>query len=148
MLILLPDVERFQAFESKLDAGLFADVRTGLTTTNLLTLTFPRFKFESEVDLLQNLSAMGMTAPFDAGADFTGIASGSGLFIDYAAHKATISVDEQGTEASGLTSVGMVTSASMSECKSEVIADRPFIFAIYDQETSAILFLGRVMNPA
>ena len=27
-------------------------------------------------------------------------------------------------------------------------ADRPFVYAIYDRETRAILFLGRLMNPS
>jgi serpin B len=96
MLILLPDEGRFPDFEDALDAKLFRDVLAGIEFTNMLTFTMPRFEFESEVDLREALSALGMTAPFGEDADFTGISSEAGLFIDYAGHKATISVDEQG----------------------------------------------------
>jgi serpin B len=107
----------------------------------------PRFEFESEIDLQSSLSAMGMTAPFGAGANFSGV-SANELAVDYVGHKATISVDEQGTEASGATSVATAILGLPRPCGAEVTADRPFIFAIYDTRTRTILFLGRVMNPA
>lgn len=147
MLILLPDEGRFHDFESRLDADLFQSTLEEILSTNTLTFTMPRFKFESSVDLRASLSAMGMTIPFGDSADFTGI-SPNNLFFDYAQHKATISVDELGTEAAGTTNIFMDISGVLSMCGPEIIADRPFIFAIYDQATSAILFLGRVMNPA
>jgi serpin B len=148
ILILLPDAGRFRDFEAGLDQQLFQDILTGLRATNMFTFRMPRFDFESDIDLQAALSAMGMTVPFGSGADFTGVSPNGGLFIDYAGHKATISVDENGTEASGVSLLGMATSGAISECGREVTADRPFIFAIYDRETSAILFLGRVMNPS
>jgi serpin B len=148
MLFLIPDAGQFQDFEGALGARFFQDIRIGLVFTNGLTFNLPRFKFDSDVDLYAAFSAMGLTLPFSQGADFTGISSSEILFIDYAAHKATISVDEKGTEASGATFISMAQNLMIGECDSQVIADRPFIFAIYDQETSALLFLGRVMNPA
>jgi serine protease inhibitor len=41
-----------------------------------------------------------------------------------------------------------VLSGWISQCGDQVTVDRPFVFAIHDLETGAILFLGRVMNPA
>lgn len=147
MLVLLPDGGKFFDFESRLDSDLFQFVLAGIKSTNTRTFTMPRFKFESGIDLRSSLSAMGMTIPFSDNADFTGISSNS-LFFDYAQHKATISVDELGTEAAGTTNIFMNISGVLSMCGSEIIADRPFIFTIYDQSTSTILFIGRVMNPA
>jgi serpin B len=147
MLILLPDEGRFHDFESRLDADLFQSTLEEIYSTNSLKFTMPRFKFESAVDLRASLSVMGMTIPFSDSADFTGISPNS-LFFDYAQHKATISVDELGTEAAGTTNIFIAISGVMSRCGPEIIADRPFVFTIYDEETQAILFLGRVMNPA
>ena len=146
MLIVLPDAGRFDQIEQDLDAEIFQEMRTGLFATNLLAFSMPRFKFETETNLIHILSSMGMIEPFSDKANYTGI-SPNDLFIDYAEHKATISVDEQGTEATGVTMTAMALSGLMSECGNEVIANRPFIFAIYDFQTSTILFLGRVMNP-
>lgn len=147
MLILLPDAGAFQDFEEIIDAEMFQRTIEEVKTTNITQFAMPRFKFESTVNLLDTLSAMGLTTPFSRTADFSGMVA-LGLSVDTAIHKAVISVDEQGTEAAGVTMVSMAISALVSECEMEVTADRPFIFAIYDAETSAILFLGRVMNPA
>lgn len=147
MLILLPDGGKFYDFERRLDADLFQSTLEEILSTNMLKFTMPRFKFESALDLRASLSVMGMAIPFSDNADFTGISPNS-LFVDYAQHKATISVDELGTEAAGTTTIFMAISGVMSMCGSEIIADRPFVFTIYDFETNAILFLGRVMNPA
>ena len=58
-----------------------------------------------------------------------------------------ISVDEEGTEAAAATAVVMVTSAPPPGFVT-VTVDRPFIYLIRDIQTGAILFLGRVLNPA
>jgi serpin B len=146
MLILLPDSGLFHQVESRLDAEFVVNVMSELQLTNTLTYSMPRFEFESEINLQSSLSAMGMTAPFGARADFSGVSPNT-LFIDYVGHKATISVDEQGTEATGATTVAIAESLLPTPCGAEVTADRPFIFAIYDTRTLTILFLGRVMNP-
>ena len=109
-------------------------------------LTLPRFGFEASFSLPATLSEMGAPALFDAGqADLSGIAEGQGLFVTDARHKAFVKVDEQGTEAAAATAVGVAISAVQM---AEMTVDRPFIFAILDQETGSILFLGRVTNPA
>jgi serpin B len=146
MLLLLPDEGAFPAFESALNASIFHEVSTTLQPTNSLTLTMPRYDFEAELDLVQSLKGMGLTAPF-SNADFSGISSG-GLVIDAAVHKATIAVDEQGTEATGATMIAMTTSLMASACGQDVVAVRPFIFTIYDTDSGTILFLGRVLDPS
>lgn len=146
MLVLIPDTGRFHEVETALDAALFQDVRGAVESTNMLTFRMPRFQFESEHDLRSTLSAMGMPSVFGNDADFSGI-SPNPLFVGYAGHKATISVDEQGTEATGTTSVFLPIMAAYAECENMVAADRPFIFAIV-QNPGTVLFLGRVMDPS
>jgi len=70
------------------------------------------------------------------------------LFIGDVVHKAFVSVDEAGTEAAAATAVIMMPTAMPPEELVEVTVDRPFIFLIRDIETSAILFIGRVVNPS
>ena len=64
-------------------------------------------------------------------------------------HKAFIEIDEEGTEAAAATAVVMVlTSTNQPAIKPlEFKADRPFLFYIIDDETKAILFMGRLMEP-
>jgi serpin B len=103
----------------------------------------PRFNCESSIGLEQTLADMGMPSAF-GNADFSGISeNAAGLFITDAKHKAFISVDEKGTEAAAAT---YVVIAGMSD--KAFTMDRPFIYLIRDTQTSTVLFIGRVLNPA
>ncbi|MFN8527459.1 MAG: serpin family protein [Anaerolineae bacterium] len=147
-VILMPDQGHFQEIESALNADFLRDVAAEVRFTNVARLHMPRFSFQTSIDLTSVLTRMGAPALFDMGANFTGISPETPLFIDHAEHRAMISVDELGTEAAGFTSSNMLNMLALGECGSEVTIDRPFIFAIRHEATGAILFLGRVMNPA
>ena len=68
------------------------------------------------------------------------------LTIADVVHKAYVAVDEQGTEAAAATGVVMSAMAIMNQ--NNLTIDQPFIFVIRDMQTGAILFVGRVLNPA
>jgi serpin B len=144
MLIILPETGQFAAVEAALSADFLNQVRNQ-TQLRDVSLTMPRFEFDTDLDLSQLLTEMGLIKPFTGAADFSGIVDGGGLFISDALHRGTITVDEEGTEAAAVTVI--VLAESMLET-AEVTLDRPFIFAIMDQQTGTILFLGRVLNPA
>ncbi|MEX0722082.1 MAG: serpin family protein [Balneolaceae bacterium] len=117
-----------------------------LTTTET-QLRLPKFEMEYEITLNDILKSMGMENAFmDGGADFTGINPNSRLFITEVKHKTFVSVDEVGTEAAAVTSVEMgITSAPEIPT---MIVDRPFIFVIHEQNSGAVLFMGKLKNPA
>jgi serpin B len=86
-------------------------------------------------------------------ADFSGmIQPGSvdealRLYIGLVIHQANITVDEKGTEAAAATAVVIrATSAPGEPVTLEI--DRPFIYAVRDVPTGAILFFGRVTDPS
>lgn len=109
----------------------------------------PRFKMDYSRDMNDPLKALGMSVAFDRGkADFSGIREQKDLFISQVKHKAVIEVNEEGTEASAATSVGMTTTSMRPvQQRFNFVADRPFLLAIRDQQTGAILFLGAVFEP-
>jgi len=146
MVVLLPEADKFDAFEEGLQAQKLNDIISGLQPTPV-TLTMPRFEFDSEFSLKDTLAGMGMPIAFSNGADFSGMTGNPELFISEVVHKAFVAVDEAGTEAAAATAVIMEYSA-VPEPPVEVTIDRPFIFLIRDIETGAILFVGRVLNPA
>ncbi len=147
MVVLLPRSGRFEEFESLLDARRVAAIIDDIGYRRV-RLTMPRFEFESEFSLKQTLAAMGMPAAFSAEADFSGMTGNRELLISDVIHKAFVSVDEAGTEAAAATAVIMALTALPPDGMVEVTLDRPFIFLIRDIETGAILFLGRVVDPA
>jgi serpin B len=147
MVILLPASGNFEAFEEGLQAQQVNDIIRGLQRT-LVALTMPQFEFDSEFRLAGTLADMGMPVAFSGGADFSGMTGNRELFISEVVHKAFVSVDEAGTEAAAATAVVMAGSGPEPPVPVEVTIDRPFIFLIRDIETGAILFVGRVLNPA
>lgn len=145
MVILLPKSGQFQAFESSLDARL-VDGIIGKIEYQRISLTMPKFEFESSFSLKKMLSEMGMGLAFTENADFSGMTGNRDLFIHEVVHKAFVSVDEAGTEAAAATAVIVgITAVPVEPIK--VTIDRPFIFLIRDIETGTILFVGRVVNP-
>jgi serpin B len=87
-----------------------------------------------------------MQTAFGGEADFSGMTKEERLFISDVIHEAYIAVDEEGTEAAAATAVVMRATA-MPMNPVELTIDRPFLFAIRDRETGALLFLGRVTDP-
>ena len=115
-------------------------------------LMLPRFKVEWESKLNDALKALGMAEAFDEQrANFSQIAdlnSGNRLYISEVKHKAWAEVNEEGTVAAAVTSVGVsVTSVQQPREKFFMKVDRPFFFAIRDNRTGVVLFMGSVANP-
>ena len=147
MVVFLPEAGKFQAFEEGLQAQQVDVIISGLQPARV-TLTMPQFEFDSEFSLKDTLADMGMPIAFSLrSADFSGMTGNRELYISAVLHKAFVAVDEAGTEAAAATAVIMPT-AALPEPSVEVTIDRPFIFLIRDIETGAILFVGRVVNPA
>ena len=144
MTILVPDDGRFAEFERSLDAARLGAISEGLSYEQV-RLTLPRFEFESEFGLGAVLAEMGMPVAFSGEADFSGIDGSRNLVISEVVHKAFVAVDEAGTEAAAATAVIMRLTAMPAE-PIELRVDRPFIFAIRDIATGALLFVGRVVE--
>ena len=140
------------------DAGRFAEVRAGLTPSQLdalwgslqtkqVELSLPKFKYESSFSLGPVLSQLGMPDALTPGtADFSGMDGTRDLFISDVLHKAVVAVDEDGTEAAAATAVVVgVMAAPVVDV--HLTVDRPFIFVIRDTQSGAMLFMGQMLNP-
>ena len=115
---------------------------------NNCVVTMPRFKFSWDMELNDVLKTMGMPKAFTSMADFSGICKDGGLCIDKVIHKTYIDVNESGTEAAAVTAVVMVcTSTGEPDPRKYFTVNRPFLFAITEKTTGAILFIGEVTNP-
>lgn len=107
----------------------------------------PRFQLEWKDSLDQALVAMGMGIAFQGGlADFSGISRefGHGLAITSVNQKTFVDVDEEGTEAAAVTSVGI---GVVSLPPTLLRADRPFLFAIRERLSGTLLFIGKMEAP-
>lgn len=109
------------------------------------TIWLPKFEFKYDITLNKTLSNMGMTDAFSGKvANFGGIADAD-LFISQVKQKTWIKTDEAGSEAAAATSVSFgLTSVGPGET---IKIDRSFLFAIVEEDTHAVLFVGRVFDP-
>jgi serine protease inhibitor len=143
MLLVLPDVD-----VAALEAGSFAWPATTELAGQKVRLGLPRWDIETSASLGDVLAALGMPTAFTDDADFTGMTTQEPLYIGAVIHQANITVDEAGTEAAAATAVVMEAGAAPSPDEPPVVTfDRPFLFAVRDKQTGAILFQGRITNP-
>ena len=113
------------------------------------TLFLPKFKLSYEVMLNDALKSMGMAVAFDPElADFSGISRDGDLFISYVKHNSFVQVDEEGTEAAAVTTIGIGTTSVGGSGGFVMRVDRPFLAVIHDHHTQTALFIGRIFDPA
>ena len=144
MWIVVPDAGR--GLDGLLSPATLTTIRDGLAPEGV-ELYLPRWDNATDLDLVDVMQRLGLTAPFDAtAADFSGITDAAPLFISDAIHKANITVDEWGTEAAAVTGLAFGESAAVPPPRT-IRADHPFAYAIVHLPTGAPVFLGQVADP-
>lgn len=138
LVVIVPD--DLTATEQNLTPELLEAAATGQAPADV---TLPKFSITSELDLIPVLRALGVTDAFDPLADLSRIDGRKDLFVSAVVHQATVDVDEQGTEAAAATAAVV----SLSSRPPSIVIDKPFLLAIRDDATGAILFTGRVTDP-
>ncbi len=109
-----------------------------------IDLFLPKLKLEWQRRLNDDLIALGMRDAFSATrADFSRLSSASTL-IDYVKQKTYVEINEEGTVAAAVTSVGFVVTSLGPE--PQFRADHPFIFVIRERLTGTIMFMGMIVR--
>jgi len=152
MVIALPvAADGISALEEAFSPETFADWVAALRWHRFIALHLPKFRVTpSLVQLDEQLQGLGMLRTFrddaqfgpmfDPGADSRAL---DGLF-----HRTLIAVDEAGTETDMIPEPVRRSAARWPPppC-ADIVVDRPFLFFIRDNETNAIIFMGRVVRP-
>jgi serpin B len=111
------------------------------------TLTLPKFNLTYDTSLIPALQALGMRTAFTTEANFSKISS-ERLYIGMVKQQAMVEVNELGTEAAAVTTVGLLpTVVPYFPNPFQMVVNRPFLFFIEDQQTATILFSGAIFNP-
>jgi len=148
MVVIVPDGS-LDAFYSSFTPQSWDQLTADLDGINEFgkTIVFmPKFKFDYEKYLNDQLQSMGMVdafIPFQA--NLSGISDQS-IFVDFVKQNTFVEVDEEGTEAAAVTTIG-INLTSMPPQPQEFIIDKSFIFAIRERTTNTLLFIGQVVNP-
>jgi serpin B len=156
LVIALPhagvDLATYEASLNASSAALSAP-----STSSLVALSLPKATFTSPSFSLTNaLKAMGMMSAFDkSAADFSGLCAhppdNDRLYVSDVLQKAMISMQETGIEAAAATAVAISGATSSGPGPEPVIVpmvvNRPYLVALVDGPTGAILMLGHVTDP-
>lgn len=144
MDILLPAKDKtIKDLLSALEAGQWAGYIKGMQSREVM-VTIPKFRLSYGVTLNDVLQEMGMKDAFNPfTADFSQM-SETPLCISDVKQVCQINVDEEGTEAAAVTTVGMYDTAILGK---SFKADRPFLFIIREKQYGTILFASVLGNP-
>jgi serine protease inhibitor len=143
MLIVLPhmgvDVTTFVASMTLADLnGL-----VGQLQQSAVTIALPRFSASYGTSLTPALISMGMGIAFGPSADFSALAPG--FAVNVVVHKTVVEVDETGTVAAAATGIGDTLAVAPQMV---MTMNHPFFYAIQDDKTGELLFVGVLMNPS
>ena len=110
-----------------------------------IIVNIPRFKFDYELNFMNDLSKLGVKTIFTDSADLTNI--GKGLFISDVKHVANIDFSEEGIKAAAVTIFITSGATAFQDEPVEININRPFMFLIRDKKTKDVLFVGSVYEP-
>jgi len=149
MRVVLPPPDMpFPAFCAELTRTVGTNWTRGMASRDG-HVRLPRFRITTQADLKGPLMAMGMPQVFDpARATLDGISDRKPLYLMAAMQAGFVEVNETGTEAAALTT--LEEGACMIQVPQppfEMIINRPFVFAICDDLSDVVVFLGAVVDP-
>lgn len=147
MVILLPDSNTgLPIFEADLSGAAIDKIIKDRQVRDV-KLWMPKFKLESDYDLVPVLRKIGLNSVFTNAADLSRISGKKDLRVSDVKHKAVVEVNEQGTVAAAVTSIRMVHKmARLGKPVPPVIfrVDHPFAFFILDNVSRRVSFMGAV----
>lgn len=115
-----------------------------------VNITIPKFAYNYNLKLKEDLKKLGMTDAFDGSlADLTKMADTElKLFIGDAMHKADIQFTEKGVKAAAVTVFVTMDNAMIEQDEpEEVIINKPFLYVIRDKNTKEVWFVGTMYEP-
>jgi len=146
MILFLPNPNKTLAdVENAMNQTNWQHWTDSLNNETKMFVYLPKFKFEFSQIMNNDLANLGLGIAFTDSANFSNINPTAPLLITQVKQKTYINVDEEGTEAAAATSV---TVGLTSVFTNSVSFNRPFLFAIKEKYTNAILFIGCVMDPS
>jgi len=143
MAVLLPMEGKTVAdVLADIDAAKWKNNRDGCRSVNV-DLKLPKFTTSTFVLFNKPLADMGMSSMLDPKRASFDLFSDSKVFVSKVFQKAKIEVEEEGTKAAAVTVVEMTfTSALPEKDYTDFHANRPFVYAITEHSSGAIMFMG------
>ncbi len=149
MTILLPDsASNVNALIGSLTPNTWRQAQAAVATADV-GLYLPKIKLSWKGEVRPELRTLGMRDMQNPNvADFSRLARGArpgDLYITKVQHDSYVDVNEVGTEAAAVTTVGVGVTSVCLTC--DVRIDRPYLFAIRERLSGTVLFVGKIVRP-
>lgn len=118
------------------DKGTFSEVN----------FSVPKFDYKTSMDINKCADDLGIKNIYDSNADFTKLSKKGNLHVSKIKQNASVTVNEEGTEAAAYTQISMDCGAAAVDSIEDMNLNRPFIFVI-NNTNNIPLFIGVVNNP-
>ncbi|MBE6427048.1 MAG: serpin family protein [Planctomycetaceae bacterium] len=146
MAIFLPNkISAFRLMEEKLSMEMLDKCRSSAKTQKV-SLTLPKFTFTSSSQAAPILKEMGLLDAFLTSADFSEMTSANDICVSHLVNSCCLKIDEAGTQAAVADAAVLVPKSKPIEKIIRFNVNKPFVFMIYDKDSGAILFCGRIVD--
>lgn len=140
---LLPKTGSVSSLISGLSQEKWNSAVSGLKKQKVEVL-LPKFEIETSKSLSGVLNSLGMKRAFTDAAELGKISKVKDLLVDFVKQDTYLSVDEKGSEAAAVTSIGVgVTSVPSYP---QFRGDKPFAFAIVEKTSNTFQFIGKIAD--
>ena len=121
------------------------------TNTADVELYLPKIKLENSYALNEILNILGLKEAFSSKADFSNLTNFKPIFINNVSQKTFLEIDENGTIAVAVTSIGLTLGLAYQKIRKVMKCDKPYLifFTKYCPEIkkTLILFCAKIENP-
>ena len=147
MVFILPN-EGVSPQQLLTDEAALAEILTaGHNQFGLIHWSVPKFDVSSDMELSEQLQALGIIKAFDANiSDFTPTTEEVSAELSKVQHAARVTIDENGCTAAAFTMMMVDAGAMLPDQSLEMNLNRPFAFVILNN-ADVPLFIGTVYTP-
>ncbi|XP_055990158.1 serpin A11 isoform X2 [Sorex fumeus] len=146
-LLILPDPGKMGQVEAALQPETLKKWNKFLLPS-LLDLHLPRFAISGAYNLEEILPHIGFTNVFNTETDLSGITGQLKKTISRVLHKATVDMNERGTEAGAASGLLSQSQSQNTTWTPHSHFNRPFLLLLWEVTTQSLLFMGKVVDPA
>ena len=144
LLVCMPDEGiALEKYVADLTTENLLDLARSASPTDFTSVSFPEFSVSSGTSIKDALSSMGVENMFTSDADFSKAFANESYVNDYT-QNVTITVNKNGIS-TYIVQEEVTKSKQTSETTLKI--DRPFIYAVIDNESNAPIIIGTVNNP-
>ena len=144
-------VEKVNTLISNLKDLKLENFKDGVVT--IITGHIPKFKFDYELKLMDDLKKLGIEDVFDVEKANLSKLTSAPVYITTAKHKANIEFTQDGIKAAAASMSGGAGAAGFDYIyeipyeEIDITFDKPYMFIIRDKNTGEVWFVGTVYNP-